>query len=282
VLLLASFVALSYQQSTPCGQTPVQPNLTAKRDATGHIVGGHDAVPYSWPWQIVWCKKGWLNTCSLMCGGSILSNNWVVTAGHCVDGHTNSPGNFAVKAGVFDETRHDEAGEVVVDVKSIHLHPQYIGAPVPRWDIALIELKTPITFGTHIQPVCLPATDDAVVVEPNTAWVSGWGTTSEQGQISHHLKQVQVPFVNLDTCTSEYPNDIFSDTMICAGRQGADTCQGDSGGPLVVNNNGSWNLFGLTSWGYGCAENRHPGVYSRVNAYCSFIAETTGNTVTCN
>ncbi len=62
-----------------------------------------------------------------------------MTAGHCVDGYTNRPGDFAVKAGVFDETKNDEAGEVVVDVKSIHLHPQYIGNPVPRWDIALIE-----------------------------------------------------------------------------------------------------------------------------------------------
>lgn len=69
--------------------------------------------------------------------------------------------------------------------------------------------------------------------------------------------------------------------VVCAGKAGKDTCQGDSGGPLVVATGNTWFLYGLTSWGYGCAENGHAGVYSRTSAYCSWIASETNNEVTC-
>jgi len=279
VVAVAVFFAASAAAQTQCGQTPVAPNLGSKGE---HVVGGTNAVPYSWPWQIVWCEKGWFGGCSLECGGSVVDNNWVITAGHCVEGSTNSPNNFKVKAGVFKEGSDNEAGEVEVEVKAIHLHPKFSDHEVPLWDIALIELKSPITFSNHIQPVCLPTADDTVAVEPNSAWVTGWGTTSEGGSISETLRQVKVPFVSMTTCKKDYPNDVDDQVMICAGRQGIDTCQGDSGGPLVVQNaKNAWYMYGLTSWGYGCAENGHPGVYSRVTAYCDWIAQTTNNVVKC-
>jgi len=264
----------------PCGQTPVAPNLTQKVE---ELVGGSVAVPYSWPWQVVWCQKSSSGGgCSLMCGGSVIDNNWVVTAGHCVYGNTGRPGNFAVKVGVFDESSSTETGESVINVKSIHLHPQYRPNPVPSNDIALIELATPITYSDHIQPVCLAASDANVAEQPNSGWTTGWGTTSAGGQISRQLRQVQVPFVNATTCTRDYPGDINQAVMLCAGVQGRDSCQGDSGGPLVVQKSNRWYLVGLTSWGEGCAARNKPGVYGRVSAFCSFVAQTTGNTVQCS
>jgi secreted trypsin-like serine protease len=80
--------------------------------------------------------------CSLLCGGSVIDTNWVVTAGHCVYGNTGRPGNFAVKAGVFDESSSTETGEMVINVASIHLHPNYVPNPVPHHDIALIEVES--------------------------------------------------------------------------------------------------------------------------------------------
>jgi len=264
-----------------CGQTPVPPNVN--KEGVDEIVGGTNAVPYSWPWQVVWCShSGWFGSCSLECGGSVVDNGWVITAGHCVEGYTNSPGSFRVKVGVFNQGSSSEAGEQVLEVKAIHLHPKYNPDPDPVWDIALIELKAPVAYTDHIQPVCLPLHDSNIVVEPNSAWVTGWGTTSEDGEISDTLKQVKVPFVNWTTCESEYPNEINEQVHICAGRAGVDTCQGDSGGPLVVQTNGTWFMYGLTSFGTGCAEYRHPGVYSRVTAYCDWIAQTTGNKVQCH
>ena len=60
-------------------------------------------------------------------------------------------------------------------------------------------------------------------------------------------------------------------TMICAGyiEGGKDSCEGDAGGPLVCNK----ELQGITSWGYGCAERAHPGVYTQVCKLIDWIHE---------
>jgi len=250
-----------------CGTTPVKPTID-------RIVGGTVATPYSWPWQVEFCQSGWF-ACSLMCGGSIIAPNWVVTAGHCVYGSTNSPGNFKIKAGVFDETQNSETGEQVVAIEQIILHPQY-NSQTTSHDIALLKLKTPLTFSNHIQPVCLAQNDD-LLTAGTLVTVTGWGTTSSGGSISKQLRQVQVPVLPQATCDSEYKGEIQDDVMFCAGMGGKDSCQGDSGGPLVLqHSSGNWFLHGIVSWGQGCALPAYAGVYSRVSAYCDFIQQNTG------
>lgn len=96
IIFLALIAPILAQQK--CGQTPIAPDLTQGTK----VVGGVVAKQYSWPWQIVWCSNGWFG-CSLECGGSVIGTHWVMTAGHCVYGNENQPGNFRVKTGVYDE-----------------------------------------------------------------------------------------------------------------------------------------------------------------------------------
>jgi len=283
VAVVVLLFAVSGTFGQGCGKTPIAPDLsTEKHTPLDLIVGGTEARANSWPWQIVWCQKSG-NTCSLSCGGSVVSHNWVITAGHCVFGNTGAPQNFAIKAGVHDQTCNANTCRTQVDVSAIYLHPQYNSNTLVN-DIALIRLATPLTYGTTIQPVCLPSTDASVIVEPNFTWTTGWGTTrvGGGGAVATTLRQVRLPFVNHTRCNTNYNGQVTQSVMVCAGSAGIDACQGDSGGPLVAQTtNNDWYLYGITSWGQGCANQGYPGVWARTTAFCSWIATTTNNEVQC-
>jgi secreted trypsin-like serine protease len=271
IVVLLSVVALGWAQDTPpCGNTPIPPD-------ENRIVGGHVAKPYSWPWQAEMCMSGSFGgQCSLRCGGSIIDKNWIMCASHCVDGYVNHPERFHMKVGVYDYHSTNEPGEIVTNVTRIIMHPQYGKPKQFSHDMSLLQLSQPLTFTDHIQPVCLPANEDDLLVEGKDMIVTGWGATSEGGGVSSQLRQVVVPSLSMDHCQREYPNQI-DDTMICAGRQGVDSCQGDSGGPMVTKHtDGRWFQCGIVSWGQGCAENNHAGVYSRVSSMCDFIKTNVG------
>jgi len=88
------------------------------------------------------------------------------------------------------------------------------------------------------------------------------------------LNQVCVPKMSNDKCTSLY-HDLISPTMMCNGYDagGHDACSGDSGGPLVAHQKGTgrWYIYGVTSWGVGCAEPGKPGVYTIVSLFRQWI-----------
>jgi len=254
-----------------CGRTPVAPDET-------RIVGGKPAVPYSWPWQAEMCfVSGFGGGCSLRCGATLIDNNWIMCAAHCVDGYEDQPELFQFKLGTYDYRNDNEPGEVIVNVTRVYKHPQYTQPLQFSHDMSILRLATPVLFTDHIQPVCVPKNVDNLAIEGNSCFVTGWGSTSEGGSISNELRQVIVPFINLTTCQQEYPG-MVDETMVCAGRAGVDSCQGDSGGPLVTKHldNGRWYQAGIVSWGRGCAEAGYAGVYARPSSMCDYIQQTVG------
>ena len=131
-----------------------------------------------------------------------------------------------------------------------------------NFDYALLRLEAPIDITDlgfeSIQLITDESNDD----EPVMATTMGWGTTSYGGPSSNVLLEVDVPID--DDCGY---NGGITDNMVCAGDSngGEDACQGDSGGPLIMTNeDGEYELIGIVSWGYGCAEPNYPGVYSRI------------------
>jgi secreted trypsin-like serine protease len=270
IVLLAIVSAAS--AAIDCGATPIPPDET-------RIVGGHVAKAYSWPWQAEMCMSGSFGgSCNLRCGATIIDPNWIMSASHCVDGYVNSPQRFHLKVGTFDYHSTNEDGEVVTNVTKIVMHPMYGRPKQFSHDMSLLQLSAPLTFTDHIQPVCLPMNEDDLLVEGTPMFCTGWGSTSEGGSVSSQLRQVIVPSLSMDHCTQQYGANEIDDTMICAGRRGVDSCQGDSGGPLVTKHNdtGRWFQAGIVSWGQGCAEDGHAGVYARVSSMCDFVKTTTG------
>jgi len=102
---------------------------------------------------------------------------------------------------------------------------------------------------------------------------AGWGVTQDSvNHFSDKLREVVVPIIDRNTCNAldSYDGEI-TENMLCAGYMagGKDSCRGDSGGPLIANN----TLIGIVSWGYKCAQENHPGVYTNVKKYAGWIDE---------
>ncbi|XP_067874592.1 trypsin-2-like [Heterodontus francisci] len=224
------------------------------------IVGGYECPVHSIPWQAS------LNIGYHACGASLINEQWLVSAGHC----WYYPSRMVVALGDQDWTTF-EGSEQFIYVDNIFWHEKFDAYSLDH-DIILIKLSEPCIINDYIKPIALP-TDCAA--DGTMCVVSGYGNLVGSGsQYPDKLYCVDVPLMSHADCDAAYPG-LISNTMFCAGYMegGKDACQGDSGGPLVCDG----TLQGIVSWGYGCAEQNHPGVYTKVCSLLDWIHETIAN-----
>ncbi|KAF5902383.1 transmembrane protease serine 2-like, partial [Clarias magur] len=229
------------------------------------IVGGTVvSTAGRWPWQVSLQISG-----HHMCGGSIITPSWIVTAAHCVQTYS-SPSQWTVYAGFLTLSQMSYySGN---SVRAIISHPDY-DTDTSANDIALMKLWTPLQFSSSVAPVCLPNSGLDFSTSRNY-YVTGWGATTNGGSASSQLREAQISLITNTVCNSQQVyNGKITDSMICAGKLegGVDSCQGDSGGPLVTSQNYLWWLVGDTSWGQGCAFRNRPGVYGNVTLFLDWI-----------
>ncbi|KAJ7320590.1 hypothetical protein JRQ81_020101 [Phrynocephalus forsythii] len=229
------------------------------------IVGGTAASIGDWPWQVSLHFRG-----IHLCGGSIITPEWIVTAAHCVEGTNSNPNYWKAFAGILRQTEmFSYKGHRVAKVIR---HPDYDSTSKSN-DVALMKLQTPLYFNEFIGPVCLP--NYGMMFQPEQmCWISGWGALYQRGNTSKVLNAARVPLIDSLLCNNRYIyNGLILPTMICAGylEGKVDSCQGDSGGPLVTMKNALWWLVGDTSWGTGCATVYKPGVYGNMTVFAEWI-----------
>lgn len=256
----------------------VTSQVIASTEVSTRIVGGDDA-DRAYPWMVTLYYED-----SFTCGGSLISNNWILTAAHCVYEDDDSSGDataydasdFQVTIGHLDAYLTTDAASSddveVYDIASVVIHPDYDEDTID-YDIALLELEEP-----YYQPGPALATSDRfdAISEGDDLTAIGFGLTDgTTGTLPSTLQQVDLPYVSDDDCYWD-EEGWLTDNMFCAGYEGAstdiDTCSGDSGGPLFVTIDGELTQVGIVSYGLSTCSD-HPGVYTKISQLRSWVLE---------
>ncbi|KAH8270133.1 hypothetical protein KR018_004313 [Drosophila ironensis] len=247
---------------------PLHPRdrTTSASSIQGRITNGKDAVEGQFPYQVGLSFSS--SQGSWWCGGSILSNNVVVTAAHCTDGAASVTISYGATV------RTNPKFTQTISSSDFIQHESYFALTV-RNDISLI--KTPlISFSSAVGKIDLPAISSSYsTYTGETAVASGWGLISDSAtSVASDLQYVDLTIISNDKCQQTFGSLIVTSRVLCVDTPKAQsTCQGDSGGPLALNN----KLIGITSFGSadGC-EAGAPAAFTRVTSYLDWIKTNSG------
>jgi len=262
IILLA---AVSLIEAKP--SSPAFPSFTFKGVEGRMVIGGTNAAPGEFPWQLSQTRSG-----SHSCGASLINAGEALSAAHCVDGAP--AGILGIIAGLHQ--RSGTPGSVSVDVSGYTMHESYnTGLPTFSNDIAIIRFAGSIAAnGGAIQFANL-ASDNGNNFDGQTCVISGWGRTSSSNTLPDTLQKASIEVVNTDECNQFLQGvGLAWDNHICLYDRANNigSCNGDSGGPLNCPGN---LVAGVTSWGVssgaGNCLQTYPSVYTRVSAYIGWI-----------
>lgn len=275
VLMVQFRVTVVLAQQEECGRS-FRRSRQPRAGSVGRIINGKQSVKGAWPWQVslqlLHPQFGFLGH---WCGGVMISQEWLLTAAHCINNDLfNLPLAALWTAVVGDWDREmEELTEERIPIEKIILHERFHNF---QHDIALMKLTRPVKFTskTRVRAVCLP-TQRLNHNQTDFCIATGWGRNIEDGLLAGKLLEAKVPVHDNAICKKKYGHAVhIRSGHLCAGHMDGTTgtCVGDSGGPLqCAMSDGRWILAGITSFGSGCAKPGFPDVYTRMSYYLPWI-----------
>jgi hypothetical protein len=247
------------------------PFFTGTRSRDVKITGGTGTVISDFPWQV------YVIAGNYRCGGSIINENWILTAAHCTknsDGTAILASEMAIKVGVNNPYNTLDGKRYLVT--EVIVHEGYNSQSLEN-DIALLKLEVPVNFPNAV-PVRLVSADDVLegaTIPGVMSWVTGWGLTNVSPKVfPTTLQKVQLPIVSNSTASIVWTTIPTTDIMAGYRNGNKDACSGDSGGPMVVPVLGEYKLAGIVSWGSSNCNTY--GGYTRVSLFDTWIRTKTG------
>ncbi|XP_007933100.1 enteropeptidase [Orycteropus afer afer] len=201
-----------------CGKKMVAQEVSPK------IVGGNNAKEGAWPWLVALYYDG-----RLLCGASLVSKDWLVSAAHCVYGRNLEPSKWKAILGLHMTSNLTSPQIVTQRIDQIVINPHYNKRRKDS-DIAMMHLEFKVNYTDYIQPICLPE-DNQTFPPGKSCSIAGWGRVVHQGSTADILQEAVVPLLSNDRCQQQMSEYNITENMVCAGYEegGIDSCQVQNG-----------------------------------------------------
>ncbi|XP_063698018.1 serine protease easter-like [Culicoides brevitarsis] len=291
-----TFPGQYYTTTTTPSSLPSNPLLPqigeCGRQTEDRIIGGEIANLDDHPWAVLLEYRKNNGIRDFHCGGTLISNRYVLTAAHCIQSIPPSWRLVSVRLGEHDLTQNPDCEgygymrdcadyHLDIPIEEVVVNNGYSPYDDQQYnDIALIRLAKTVKFTAFVKPICLPMDNELKEksLVGDRMEVVGWGKTETRSQSNIKLK-VKIRGVDLNTCSARFqPVRRVIDTQVCAGGdRGKDSCRGDSGGGLIgtyKDSRGNYYAYlaGVVSYGPDpCGQEGFPGVYTRVSRYLDWI-----------
>ncbi|XP_030749031.1 brachyurin-like [Sitophilus oryzae] len=251
-------------------EDPDTPSFTFLKDRKSsglskRIIGGNVATANQFPYQVaLFVYEG--NTV-YFCGGSLITDSWVLTAAHCIDS-----ASYVIAALGSHDLSSTESSRIVLNSSKFIIHEDWDESLLQN-DVALIQLPESVTINQQISTIKLA--EGTNTYDSLMSICLGWGITI-YGSTSNVLRYVDLEVITNEKCSAyrDYSGYIV-DTHICTSGNGTlGSCNGDSGGPLVING----EQIGIVSFGAADCQAGLPSVFTRVTEYNSWIQDALNGT----